>query len=191
MIGMASDMDVLVNPLSYILGVLSFIGFFIVARKEIKCWLQNCLSLLPVVKRRSHVSAVSLPELVPSSSKGVILLGLFLIGISLSALVMILYHALINQKDTPQFGFLFSMFLLVMLPGGLAGIAASLWIDPSGRMRKGSLLGRTLFGMILYLGLFSLAEFTGFDPFLLLFGPAVTLLVYRFSPLEPDPQKNQ
>jgi hypothetical protein len=188
---MASDMDVLVNPLSYILGVISFIGFFIVARKEIRCWLQNWLSLLPVVKRRSSISAVSLPELVPSSSKGVILLGLFLIGISLSALVMILYHALISQKDMPQFGFLLSMFLLVMLPGGLAGMAASLWIDPSGTRCKGSLLGRTLFGMMVYLGLFSLAEFTGLDLLLLLFGPAVTLLVYQFSPLESDPQKNQ
>ncbi len=80
--------------------------------------------------------------------------------------------------------FLLIMFAFVMLPGGLAGIAAGAWINAAGRIRQGHLLQRLLAGTLIYLAFITLFEFTNAHLLLFLCGPAITLLIYQYSPIE-------
>ncbi len=175
--------DFLVNPFSYILGVVSFVGFFIIARNEVGQWFQKLFGKRRAVTAENNaVLPVSRDFSLPGKRASIIL-GLVLMGIVFSALVFI-----INEKaeqlepKIDLINFLLIMFALTMLPGGLAGLAAGVWINAIRRSSQDNLLERLLTGMLVYLTLITIVQFSEIHPLLFLCGPTVTLLVYRFSP---------
>ncbi len=173
------EADFLVNPFSYILGVVSFVGFFIVARNEIKLWLrQRCGT-------RRAAEQVTTPGFSLSGRRASIILGLVFMGIVYSTIIFIFNEKV--EKLGPNItlnNFLLIMFAFTMLPGGLAGMSAGAWINAiSHGHQEDNLLERLLAGILVYVAFITVVELSGIHPLLFFCGPAVTLLVYRFSPV--------
>lgn len=182
------EAEFLLNPFSYILGTISLIGFLIVARNEIRLWFSPLFGKLQAARAKSAAHPLdkqNSSNIFQPARKNSILLGLILMGIVFSDVIFIMHvkaeqlEPVINLNN-----FLLIMFALTMLPGGLTGMAAIAWIQAAGRIHPGHLLGSLLAGMLIYLGFVTLVEFTEIHLLLFLCGPAITLLVYRFLPVE-------
>ncbi len=173
------EADFLVNPFSYILGAISVVGFFIVARHEIRLWLHQRFG-----KRRAAVRD-AIPDFGLPGRRVSIILGLLFMGIVFSALIFIFNEKV--EKLAPNItlsDFLLIMFAFTMLPGGLAGMSAGAWINTISRShQEDNLLERLLAGTLVYVAFITVVELSGIHPLLFFCGPAVTLLVYRFSPV--------
>ncbi len=180
------EADLLVNPYSYIIGAVSFIGFFIVASNEIRLWLYQ------VFGKRGAAGAVygaissverNIQNIAQPARRTSIILGLIFMGIVFSAAVFILHASAERLELNLKLNdFLLIMFVFTMLPGGLAGVAAGAWVNAASRVPQSHLLDRLLAGMLVYLAFITLEEFTDIHLLFYLCGPAITLLVYRFSP---------
>lgn len=169
------EADFLVNPFSYVLGAVSFVGFFIVARNEISLWFHQLFA-----KRR----VLEVVNSTRPSRPATVILGLILMGIVFSTLIFIFNEKAehLEAKMTLDH-FMLIMFAFTMLPGGLAGMAAGAWINAISRNHAHYLPEWLLTGMLVYLALIIVVEFSNIHPLLFFCGPAVTLLVYRFSPI--------
>ncbi len=177
--------DLLINPFSYILGAVSFIGFFIVARNEIMLWLHDLLSKRRAAAVGCGAISPSEPNIIRPARKPSIILGLIFMGVVVSAALFTL-HAKVEQLGLNINLNIFLLILLAftMLPGGLTGMAAGAWISAAQRNHRDHLLQGLLAGMLVYLAFITLFEYTEVHLLLFLCGPAITLLVYRFSPIE-------
>ncbi len=127
----------------------------------------------------------NLPNTIRPARKLSIILGLIFIGVIVSAAVFITHTKAEQLEPNINFNdFMPIMFAFMMLPGGLAGMVAGVWINATSRIPQGHLLERLLAGMLVYLAFITLFVFTEIHLLLFLCGPAITLLVYRFSPIE-------
>ncbi len=123
----------------------------------------------------------NLPGTIRPAWKTPIILGLVFMGVFVSTVIFITH--VITEQLEPQIDFhdfLPIMFAFILLPGGLAGVAAGEWINATSRISRGHLLERLLAGILVYLAFITLFVFTQIHLLLFLCGPAITLLIYRF-----------
>ncbi len=125
------------------------------------------------------------PNIIRPARKLSVILGLIFMGLFFSIAIFMIHT--ISEKlelNINLIDFLLIMFAFTMFPGGLAGIAAGAWINAISRITQGHLLESLLAGTLIYLAFITLFEFTDIHLLLFLCGPAITLLIYRFSLIE-------
>ncbi len=180
------EADFLVNPFSYILVAVSFVGFFIVARDEIKLWFLTIYAKYRAAKAEKSAAPAlgrNHQKITGRVNRQTVVLGLVFIGIVISA-AMFIINARTEQLE-PSIHvttMMLVMFAFTILPGGLTGLIAGAWINATRHNHQGDLLEELAIGMIAYLILIVLIELTQFHLLFFFSGTIVTLLVYKFSP---------
>jgi hypothetical protein len=179
------EADFLVNPLSYILGAVSFIGFFVLARKEVRLWLQGRIYRRSVAASKQSTALAIEQQEKQAGKLTPTLAGLILMGMAFSAAVYAA-NATVEIVEMrlwySDFLFMLVIFSFTMLPGAMAGISAEAWIHASNSNQSTDLLNGLLTGMLVYLGFIFLIELTQMHVLFFLCGPVITLAVFRFAP---------
>ncbi len=174
-----------VNSFSYILGAVSIIGFIIVARNEVRIWFHHLAARLRASRAaQSEILPVDLnsPNAIRPANQLSIILGLIFLGITISVAIFLIHlKGEQIERSISLNTYLMIIFVFTMLPGGLAGLLAGVWINAKRQRQQGRLLAWLVYGMLFYLAFITAFEFTEIHLLLFVSGPAVTLLAYRFS----------
>ncbi len=180
---MDGDPEFLINPLSYILGAVAFIGFLIVLWNEGKLRIQR----VPIGQRRAQAAlsgTSSAPVISRSSARWMRILGLVFLGLLFSVVIFVSNEKIERlNANISLFGYMLILFGFIMLPGVLTGVSAGMWIKATRQGGSCDMLGSLIVGLLVYIALIVLVEFSDVDPLLFFCGPVVTLLVNRYSEL--------